>query len=225
MSPNGLELMPKLDTTKNNRILLCACKKYTKEQQNGILLVNPQLGDNQNVEKPFYSTGNFEVYCFCPILNKKEKKQKKEKKEIIMRNENDYDEFYERREKNGSEERSEMIQEINEFNDKNNNDNEQYIFEDTNYFLCGGFDEDRREGTIKLYKTIYGEKAYNTRIEYIQDIYFKKQKDIEGFNGPINCLTQSKKTGNILASCYNGNIYLLTPPNINYYLEEDNLEL
>ena len=225
MSPNGLELMPKLDTTKNNRILLCACKKYTKEQQNGILLVNPQLGDNQNVEKPFYSTGNFEVYCFCPILNKKEKKQKKEKKEIIMRNENDYDEFYERREKNGSEERSEMIQEINEFNDKNNNDNEQYIFEDTNYFLCGGFDEDRREGTIKLYKTIYGEKAYNTRIEYIQDIYFKKQKDIEGFNGPINCLTQSKKTGNILASCYNGNIYLLTPPNINYYLEQDNLEL
>ena len=142
-----------------------------------------------------------------------------------MRNENDYDEFYERSEKNGSEERSEMIQEINEFNDKNNNDNEQYIFEDTNYFLCGGFDEDRREGTIKLYKTIYGEKAYNTRIEYIQDIYFKKQKDIEGFNGPINCLTQSKKTGNILASCYNGNIYLLTPPNINYYLEQDNLEL
>ena len=68
MSPKGLELMPKLDTSKNNRILLCACKKYTKDQQNGILLVNPQLGDNQNVENPFYNTGNVEIYCFCPKI-------------------------------------------------------------------------------------------------------------------------------------------------------------
>ena len=225
MSQKGLELMPKLDTSKNNRILLCACKKYTKDQQNGILLVNPQLGDNQNVENPFYNTGNVEIYCFCPILIKKEKKEKKEKTEIITKNDNDYDEFYERREKNGSDGGSEIINEVNNFNDKNNNETPELIFEDTNYFLGGGFDEDKREGIIQLYKTIYGEKAYNTRIEYIQDIYFKKQKDIEGFNGPINCLTQSKKTGNILASCYNGNIYLLTPPNINYYLEEDNLEL
>ena len=72
-----------------------------------------------------------------------------------------------------------------------------------------------------MYKINYGKKAYNTTIEYVQDIDFKEKDDIEAFNGPINCLIQSKRTGNILASCSNGNIYLLTPPNINYYLEED----
>ena len=29
----------------------------------------------------------------------------------------------------------------------------------------------------------------------------------------------------ILASCYNGNIYLLTPPNLDFYLEDENNEL
>ena len=37
-------------------------------------------------------------------------------------------------------------------------------------FLVGGFDNDLREGKIMLYKINYGEKAFNTTIEYIQDI-------------------------------------------------------
>ena len=168
ISQNGMEIMPKFDTEKN-KILLCACKKYTKNQNNGILLVNPNLGDNKQLDNPFYNTGDIEIHCFCPILT------------------------------------------IN--NDK--------IIKDTNYFFAGGFDQRKRKGIIRLYKTNYGKKAYNTTIEYIQDIELKKNKNIEGFNGPINCIKQSKTTGNILASCYNGNIYLLTPPDISYYLKED----
>jgi hypothetical protein len=53
----------------NDKILLCACKKYLEDQKNGILLVNPQLGENENIINPFYDTGYFEVYCFCPIFN------------------------------------------------------------------------------------------------------------------------------------------------------------
>ena len=65
--------MPKLEAeTKTSRILLCACKRYTKDQSNGILLVNPQLGDNKEIEEPFYNTGNFEVQCFCPNFNNNE---------------------------------------------------------------------------------------------------------------------------------------------------------
>jgi len=100
-----------------------------------------------------------------------------------------------------------------------NKDNKDSKLEETNYLLVGGFDNDLREGVIRLYKIIYGDKASITDIEYLQDIPFKEKENIDGFNGPINCLTQSKKTGNIIANCYNGNIYLLTPPNINYYLK------
>ena len=50
-----------------NKILLCACKKYLSHQKNGILLVNIQPNEKQ-VENPFYDTGDFEVYCFCPLF-------------------------------------------------------------------------------------------------------------------------------------------------------------
>ena len=69
---NGLALMPK-DENKKNRILLCACKKYLKDQRNGILLVNPQLEDNHEVTDAFYETKDFEVHCFCPIFANEEK--------------------------------------------------------------------------------------------------------------------------------------------------------
>ena len=171
------------DQENKNKVLLCACKKYSQFQKNGILIVNTQLGDNREVDKPFFDTGNFEVYCFCPILN--------------------------------------VVDPII----KNKKENNNIKLEETNYFLVGGFDTRIREGKICLYKINYGDKAYNTTIEYIQDIIIKDKSNIDYFNGPINCLVQSKTTGNILVSCYNGNIYLLTPPNINYYLKEDRILL
>ena len=68
---NGLTIMPVNRIRKdnknvgNNKILLCACKKYFKNQKNGILLIN---NENNNFNYIFYDTLNFEVYCFCPIL-------------------------------------------------------------------------------------------------------------------------------------------------------------
>ena len=138
--------MPKLNKENKFRILLCACKKYKKEQRNGILLANPQMEEPIDVEHPFYDTGNFEVYCFCPILCDIEKKK-------------------------GDEGRGDL-------------GNKKLI--DTNYFLVGGFDTDLREGKILLYKINYGERSYNTTIEYVQDIIFKDRGDIDAFNGPIN---------------------------------------
>ena len=55
----------------NYKVLLCACKKYIKNQKNGILLVNINEKDSSQNEAKisyiFYNTKNFEVYCFCPI--------------------------------------------------------------------------------------------------------------------------------------------------------------
>ena len=43
-------------------------QKYFTDQKIGIYLANPQFEDNQEINNPFYDKGNFEVFCFCPIL-------------------------------------------------------------------------------------------------------------------------------------------------------------
>ena len=79
-STNGLTpLSINIKNEKNNKIinktiLLCACKKYIKDQKNGILLIMNMDENTENnikdirVKTDFYDTGNFEVFCFCPIL-------------------------------------------------------------------------------------------------------------------------------------------------------------
>ena len=74
-SRNNLSTIPipdKYNKTKNDKLLFCACKKYKKyikSQNNGILLLNLKIIDNDinDIYKIFYKTGNFEVYCFCNI--------------------------------------------------------------------------------------------------------------------------------------------------------------
>ena len=53
-------------------ILLCACRKYKKNQKNGILLLvikktKDNLINKSNAKKYFYNTENFEVHCFKQI--------------------------------------------------------------------------------------------------------------------------------------------------------------
>ena len=175
-SINNMALIPREEVKQYNKVILCACKKYSREQKNGILLVNPNLGDNKRVENEFYNTYNFEVYCFCPILKFED-------------------------------------------NNKGNENSKKLI--DTNYFFVGGFDLDKREGKIKLFKVIFGEKAWKTKIKFLQDIEFLENKNFEEFQSPINCIIQSKKTGNIITTCYNKHVNLFTIPNIDYYLEND----
>ena len=165
----------------NYNILLCACKKYYPNQKNGILMVNLQLQDKEEVESQFYPTNNFEVYCFCQILNFKR------------------------------------------INDENNLNDSQYEveYEETNYFFIGGFDEEKREGKIKLYKVLYGLKASLTKIKYLQDIEFDESKDFDRFESPICSIIQSKINGKIAVSCWDGNVYLFSIPNIHFYLKEE----
>ena len=162
-------------------ILLCACKRYYPKQKNGILLVNLQLIDREEVESSFCPTNSFEVYCFCQILN-------------FKRN-----------------------------NNENNLNDSQYEveYEETNYFFVGGFDEEMREGKIKLYKVLYGEKASLIKIKYLQEIEFDENKDFDRFESPISSIIQSKINGKIVVSCWDGNVYLFSIPNIDFYLKED----
>ena len=70
ISQNNLSIIPREEKKSNNKILLCACKKYIKEQKNGILIIKLKLNDSGIVKtsKDFYDTKDFGVYCFCPIL-------------------------------------------------------------------------------------------------------------------------------------------------------------
>ena len=178
---NGLALMPREGTKDKNKILLCACTKYIDDQKNGIYLANPQLEDNKIVNHPFYDTGNFEVFCFCPIL---------------------------------------IFKPYNEIEEKG----KEKIIIDTDYFFVGGFNEDKKEGEIKLFKVIYSEKACDNKIEFVQNIEFERNKDFNGFEGAISCIIQTQKEnyGNILVTCYSGKVYLLNKPNLDYYLNTKN---
>lgn len=84
----------------------------------------------------------------------------------------------------------------------------------SDYFLVGGFDVDRREGRIKLFKAIYDEENAFSNIEYLQDIEI-------GFEGAVSSIIQSQNYGNILVTCYDGNIYLLNKINLGFYLMLD----
>ena len=169
---------------ENSKLLLVACKKYFKDDKNGILLVI--LKFNENIEKKyqkFYETKNFEVYCFCPILN------------IVNKTVFDADQKIE-----------------------------------TEYFFIGGFDLDKNQGLIKLYKVIYNDEIEKIEIKFIQDIIIEKKKGekdsevFKGFKGPINCIIQSPN-GKILVTCYDGNVYLFSEPNIEKMKEIEGISI
>ena len=179
---NSLTVLPREEIKINNKILLCACKKYLKNQKNGILLVNLGFKETEindfNYNNHFYNTGNFEVYCFCPLL-------------IINNNKILY-----------------------------NND---IKIMDTDYFLVGGFNIDKKKGEIKLYKVFYGINFYENRIEYIDDIIIDNNDNLRNLRSPISSIVQdkSKEHGNILITCWDGNVYLLSSLNIEYYIKYD----
>ena len=178
---NGLALIPREEVKCNHKILLCACTKYMDDQKNGIYLVNPQFEDKKGINNTFYDTGNFEVFCFCPIL---------------------------------------IINPNNDILEKG----KEIDIQDTEYFFVGGFNLDKKEGEIKLFKVVYNENESINKIEFVQVIEFERNKDFAGFEGAVNCIIKTKreKNGYILVTCYNGKVYLLTKPNLDYYLKNKN---
>ena len=180
----------------DKKLLLCGCKKYTSKQKNGILFVNLNT-DEKGLSKPtFIETKEFEVYCFCPIKIDDSKAQR-------------------------------------EVNDKND------YSQGTDFFFAGGFDRKTREGKIKLFKLENNGTNNVEGIKFLQDIEIDKTEEIltteeenqnkpkdifNGFKGAISSMIQSTITQNILVSCYDGKIYLLSKPNLAYYGVTDGKE-
>ena len=86
---------------------------------------------------------------------------------------------------------------------------------DTDYFLAGGFDNEKRKGMINLYKIEKEQK--DITIKFIQEIIIENNNNFEYFEREISCITQSKITGNILVTSWDGKVYLFSPPNIEFF--------
>ena len=193
-SSNGFMVMPSEAKFNeyNHKVLLCACKKYIKEQKNGILLVNIEDKNNNkeyynfDFNYFFYDTGNFEVYCFCPLSIKKEKNIL-EKIEFIETN---Y--FF-----------------VGGFiKDKNQGIIKLYkIIYDKNYSKIE-FIEDIVMGNNKSTEDIY---LNNKKIKSSK-MYIKE---------PISSIIQSSIDGKILITSWDGNVYLFEHPNLDDYLNFD----
>jgi len=82
---------------------------------------------------------------------------------------------------------------------------------ETEYFLVGGFDIDKNEGLIKLYKVIIYDEIKKKEIEFIQDIKIETNKNFKGFKEPISSIIQTLK-GEMLAICKDENVFSFSEP-------------
>ena len=93
--------------------------------------------------------------------------------------------------------------------------NEEYrknnTIDETDFFLVGGFDNDEKEGKIKVFRIQYGDNLWKTKIIFEEDINIPNNN---GLLGPITKIIQSRISGNILATSLNGNVYIFSKPKI-----------
>ena len=74
---------------------------------------------------------------------------------------------------------------------------------DTECFLVGGFDQEKKRGKVKLYKFEKDEEM--SEIKFINDIDLE---DILEVNSPITCIHQFQSSDNLLITTLDGNVYL-----------------
>ena len=107
-----------------------------------------------------------------------------------------------------------IVNNNNSINDDISNEN-NIETRNTEYMVVGGFDPDKRCGCMKLYKIKFDKKNKKIKIKYLFDLDTKDDDTkFKGFKMDINCITQSKTTGNLLINCLDGSISLFKPPNL-----------
>ena len=242
VSSNGLFLMES-GQKDLNKIFLAACKKYYDNQSNGILIVTSLFDESDAMNEKFYPTDNFEAFCFChlsivKIDNSNERKilDNKEKVESIKTNYflvGGFDEdsrcglikLYKANFGEDSDDTYiEFIQDIEiEKVSKNQEENphkEKKVEEQINNEDDAAHNKNNENSIEK--ENISSSK--NEKFAEYQKKLYKERNTFNGFVGPVSSIIQSSLTGHILATCYDGHVYLFTPPNLEYYLEKDKEE-
>ena len=245
VSSNGLYLLES-EHKDLNKIFLAACKKYCDNQSNGILIVVSLFDESDAMNERFYPTDNFEPFCFCHLSivkndNKKDRKilDDREKVESIKtdyflvggfdddsrcgkiklykanfgeESEDTYIEFIQ------DIEIEKVVKKQEEIPHKNKKKDEEQI---NNGDDINDAAHNKNEN-IKQTENI--SSPMNDKAEEYQKKLYQDRNTFNGFSGPISSIIQSSYTGHILATCYDGHVYLLTPPNLEYYLNRDKQE-
>jgi len=202
LSENNCSIM-RIPDHENSKLLLAACKKYNKNDKNGILFVILQFNKDKNdikTYKKFYDTKNFEVYCFCPIFKKENKYFLNEDKAQKIESEYFLVGGFDTVKGEGLIKLYKL-----KYSDVSEGTEIEYI---QNIIIEKKKEEEKKEEKKDLEK------------------FFK------GFKGPISCIIQSS-IGEILVTCYDGNVYLFSEPSLeclksckeNYYKDFDIKEL
>ena len=203
VSQHSMELISNKKGEKT--FLLCACTKYKKGQENGIVVINLENYDND-----IFKTGGFEVFCFCPIyiiieISSKQKEIKPYSTNYFLAG------GFDTEMKKGAIKLFRLI--IEEKKDDSGKNKSHIEFVQDIVF------ENKK---VKKFKNSMEENIRNQngkkKLEY-DLIYFT------GFQRNISCITQSKKTGKLLITCWDGNVYLFSAPNISFYLNQDCLSV
>ena len=219
-SSNGLAIITLEE--KKEIYLMCACKKYSERHKNGILLVNIKNEYNSS----FFDTEGFEVYCFCQI--------KKKLNKAIIQNINEQKEQAEETEfflvggfdKDVREGKIKLFKLVDDENNKKKIKFLQDIVFDTNNNIP---DKEENSGPITTpdnKKEEANVDATVMNLSKFDDNQIKDNKPKEkfyGFKGAISCIIQSKVDWKILASSYDGKIYLFSKPKLDLYKNEETI--
>ena len=222
------------DNNNNNnniwdeRYLICACKKYSDKQQNGILFIN---ASNDEFKSNFIDTGDFEVYCFCQImerpLNATTTINNLDEPTVIDDPVVPTDFFlvggFDQMRGEG------LIKLYKLIDDENIKQKKIKFLQDIEFKKYAAPEkEEEYEKKIESTETTKTKTINmdNTIIPYYinqsQKIFSVENETFEGFNGAISSIIQSTYSMHILVSCYDGKISLLSKINLELYGKELN---
>ena len=164
------------------------------------------------MSEKFYPTGDFEVYCFCQLSKVKDTGRILDKKTFIKTNYFLVGGFDKRADCG-------LIKLYKAKFDRNASDtNIEYAKKDINLKIP----KNERENNSNN-EQLNESNTFNEILGVISPIKQSSESNntFNRFSGAITSIIQSSLTGNISATCQDGNVYLFTPPNLENYLQED----
>ena len=224
ISSNGLAvLIPETINNSNEfdeRYLICACKKYSNDQKNGILFIN---ASNNEFNYKFEETGDFEVYCFCQILERKSSNSNTTINNIDE--ETTPTNFF--LVGGFDQTRGEGLIKLYKLIDNENTKQKKIKFlQDIEFKKYAEPEkeveeiEEKQEKTDNTDTTDMDDTLLSNTPNQCQKSILLENESFEGFNGAISSIIQSTSTLNILVSCYDGKISLLSKVNLELYGKE-----
>ena len=189
-------------------------KNILKTKKNGILFINTS---NDEFKYCFYNTEDFEVYCFCQI---------KERLQQVDSEINDIEEptiptdfflvgGFDPTRGEG------LIKLYKLFDNEDTKQKDIKFLQDIEFKKYAKPEKEEAYKENDETKNMDDTMLINTQSQSVTNILVDNEM-FEGFNGAISSIIQSTSTGNILVSCYDGKISLLSKINLELYGKELN---